>query len=106
MPSGLRDTNMVPVLLLEPPMPPMNDTMCSTSGSARTMALRRSWRVSMLANEVSCGDSEKPDSVPVSCCGNSPLGTSRYRYTVSTRVAQVSRSIQMECRSTTRSERS
>ena len=73
----LSSTNMKPVLSALPP--PMNEIMWDTAGWACTTRLRLSCRSFMAANETSCGPSVVPESWPVSCCGNSPFGTTTYK---------------------------
>jgi len=67
---------MFPVLPDEP-LPPMKVTIFSTAGWASTTLLTASARWRMAGNDTSCGASATPASWPVSCCGNSPLGTAR-----------------------------
>ena len=74
-PCGLSAMNMAPVLTVRPLLPPMNEIACSTSGSSSTTSSSACCRCFIVAKETSCGASVKPLRTPVSCCGNSPLGT-------------------------------
>ena len=55
-------------------LPPMNEVACATAGCASTTSFTSSWRSRMAGKEMSCGASEIPAMLPVSCCGKRPFG--------------------------------
>ncbi len=65
-----------------------------------------SWAWRIAREEMSCDASEKPASIPVSCCGKSPFGTLIASSTVNPSVEMVSSSMSNEWRRTQRSARS
>jgi hypothetical protein len=69
--------NIVPMLTVDEPNPPMFAITWSTSGSWRTSSTSCSCRAFIAGNEMSCGPRAWPLIIPVSCSGNSPNGISR-----------------------------
>jgi hypothetical protein len=97
--------NIEPVLTVLEPNPPTLEITCATSGSACTTLDAASCRSLIAGNEMSCGPSLRPISMPVSCWGNSPDGICVYSHTVIATVATVRSPTTIRCRSTTRSNR-
>ncbi len=86
---GLRVMNMRPEFCAEAPTPaPMPPATFTTSGSDCTTASNCSCSFAISAKETSCGASEVPNRVPVSCWGKKPLGMAMNSATVATRVAR------------------
>ena len=68
------------------PSTPMKLVRLATSGSRSRRSAKACWVFAMPAYEAVCADSVTPWISPVSWVGNSPLGISRNRTTVSTSV--------------------